>query len=89
MEAAPNNHNKKQDNKCNDIIVSFETFLNRYEELFRKNINREQSDSKIFSKKAKTPRKLIKYGRKNYLLDDELLTKYIYLFSIKYSNKGI
>ena len=81
VEAAPNNHNKKQDNKCNDIIVSFETFLNRYEELFRKNINREQSDSKIFSKKAKTPRKLIKYGRKNYLLDDELLTKYIYLLN--------
>ena len=55
-----NNDGKKKD----DIIVSFETFLNEYEILFRKNINREQLDSKIFSRKAKTPRKLIKYGRK-------------------------
>ena len=72
-----NNDGKKND----DIIVSFETFLNEYEKLFRKNINREQSDSKIFSRKAKTPRKLIKYGRKYLQLDDELLMKYIYMLN--------
>ena len=72
-----NNDGKKKD----DIIVSFETFLNEYEILFRKNINREQLDSKIFSRKAKTPRKLIKYGRKYLQLDDELLMKYIYMLN--------
>ena len=72
-----NNDGKKND----DIIGSFETFLNEYEKLFRRNINREQSDSRIFSRKAKTPRKLIKYGRRYLQLDDELLMKYIYMLN--------
>ena len=68
-----------ENNKINETInISFEAFLNEYEIMMRKEINREQLDSQNFLGKCLTSKNLIKYKRKNFLLDDELLKKYIY-----------
>ena len=70
--------NVKENNIKEIINISFENFLNEYEILMRKKINREQLDSKIFIGKFITSKNLIKYKRKYFLLDDELLKRYIY-----------
>ncbi len=68
-------------NKSENLIISFENFLIEFDKHLCQKINREQYDSIYFVKKGRTKTGLIKYNRRFYDFDNDLLKKYKYMLN--------